>query len=179
MRLLHLRCNMVEIHNYDYQSRFFSNFSDTFVSIYIHLYVLSFSLSLSRFFLFPFVSLFLRPYLFALSHPTGLTRFPSRYTFDKVIVVHYPGRSFMAVIYDYYYCAVMVTAIAWLPHIEKLFLQQRKGGTLHYESCNLPRFFSRSNFTIRSNYIIIENIEAFNYLSIVYLSIFVSKLVFQ
>lgn len=58
--------------------------------------------------------------------PTGLTRFPSRYTFDEVTAVHYPGRSFIAVIYDYYYCTVMATAVAWRPHIEKLFLLQRK-----------------------------------------------------
>lgn len=32
----------------------------------------------------------------------------------------------MAVIYDYYYCTVMATAVAWRPHIEKLFLRQRK-----------------------------------------------------
>lgn len=126
MSLLHLRCNMVEIYNYVYQSRFSLIFL-------IHLFLsicISFSLSFSfSFFLislcFSFFT-FLHPCLFALSHPTGLTRFPSRYTFDKVIAVHYPGRSFMAVIYDYYYCAVMATAIAWLPHIEKLFLQQRK-----------------------------------------------------
>lgn len=38
----------------------------------------------------------------------------------------------MAVIYDYYYCTVMATAVAWRPHIEKLFLQQRKRAEQHY-----------------------------------------------
>lgn len=69
---------------------------------------------------------FPRPCLSALSPSDRPHSFPSRYTFDKVTAVHYTGRSFTAVIYDYYYCAVMAAAIAWPPHIEKLFLPQRK-----------------------------------------------------
>lgn len=78
---------------------------------------------------------------------TSLTRFPSRYTFDEVTSVHYPRRSFIAVIYDYYYCTVMATAVAWRPHIEKLFLLQRKRveHCVTTESCNLSRAFPRGN----------------------------------
>lgn len=73
--------------------------------------------------------LFSRPWFIRTLFPLLSVRlcfFLSRYTFDKVIAVHYPGRSFMAVIYDYYYCTVMVAAIAWLPHIEKLFLRRKR-----------------------------------------------------
>lgn len=68
--------------------------------------------------------------------------FLSRYTFGKVTAVHYPGRSFMAVIYDYYYCTLMVAAIAWLPHIEKLFLRRRTRVERYVESCSHALLFS-------------------------------------
>lgn len=52
----------------------------------------------------------------------------------------------MAVIYDYYYCTVMATAVAWRPHIEKPFLQQRKR-VEHYvaKAATLLRAFPQGN----------------------------------
>lgn len=99
------------------------------MSVFTHMLIIyvriCISFSLSHFLPFPFLSLC--SLLFIRAFPSDRPHsFPSRYTFDKVTAVHYPGRSFTAVIYDYYYCAVMAAAIAWLPHIEKLFLPQRK-----------------------------------------------------
>lgn len=112
--------HMVEIYNYVYQPRF-SLISLIRLSLSICIF-LSPSFSLSFFLISLSSPLFIRTFPF-----DGPHSFPIQiYTFDKVIAVHYPGRSFMTVIYDYYYCAVMATAIAWLPHIEKPFLQERK-----------------------------------------------------
>jgi len=44
----------------------------------------------------------------------------------------------MAVIYDYYYYTVMADAIAWLPHIEILFSQERKRAEHRVTLGNLP-----------------------------------------
>lgn len=66
----------------------------------------------------------------------------SGYTFDEVAVVHYLGRSFMAVIYDYYYCTVMAARYSVAPpQIQKL-LAQGGGREARGGSCHLVILFS-------------------------------------
>lgn len=155
--------HMVEIYNYVYQPCF--SLISLILSVSIYMY-LSLSLVFSYFSFFTLIySHFPIRRASLVSHPDIHFRQSYRRPLPRTILYDCYLRLLLLRGDGYRYC--MAAA-----HRETILTGKKTGGTLRYESCNLSRFFSRSNLQFdQITSLGIYSTEAFNCLSIVYLLI--------